>query len=833
MYGIITNLLLAGEHMISSFFSVQKYKLCAGLLAACLFCASGQIYGQTRIIKPDSKPFKKPALKFNTGKSGQAGTSYIISPDRSKHIDPTLSSKPATPKHSGSPAGINDIRFQLKKSEQEQSASDSKMDSGEIAINFEAVDLMSLVRYLSQETGRAFIINQPLKGDVTIISPITLSRDEALAMLESILQVRGYTAVPSGKMFKIVSLNEAKVAGTETRTSFEIDSLTEDDTLITQIVPLLRTSVKEAQAILANLLPRDCSMLVFPPSNTIVLTGRSVSIKRAFEVLKELEKGLLKPGLDIVPLKFSIAADLKNQLEKIISSGGVERDEIKGGVTFIADKRSNSLLVLTSPENFVRVRTLIDRLDSSTSDSRPELTHFFKLKFADETDTVTQLEEILGFGNSKQVKSASETAAIETTRLVPIKRTRQIMVTTRSEAIMKKIGQLLEHLDVPPTEDSSDIKVIRVVNAEAKVLADTLSRLVKQRNSNAGAISSKEKIDFVAEEHTNSVIMTGPPQLFAHYEKILKELDVMRAQILVEVLISEVSGNLTHSMGIEWNVFDFNSDKWRAFGGTNYDLRGQKPLGNSGFQIGLIKDAIDVAKLGDGDISELSKIKAMVKAYRNNSNFKILSAPQILTTDNEEAKLSVGEIVALPQGFTKDRDSGRFDLTNFKYEDVGIILGLTPRVNSKNLVSLKINQEIKKRQEENLYDFNVPVLTKRQMETTVTIPNHKTIVIGGLMKEDKTKVVEQVPILSKIPFIGEAFKNKKTVTQKTNLLVFITPHILSSPEEVVNFDRKQKEKPESFENKKKAALSKLEKRRKQMRERAKKAFEHLRKRTAN
>ena len=202
---------------------------------------------------------------------------------------------------------------------------------------------MSLVRYMSQETGRGFIINQPLQGDVTIISPVTLGKEEALAMLESILQVRGYTAVPSGKMFKIVALSDAKVAGTETRTPGELTSLSDDDTLITQIVPLERTSVEEASKILATLLPRDASMLLFPPSNTIVLTGRSVNIKRALEVLLELEKGLLRPGLDIVPLKYSAADDLKAQLEKIISGGGVERDTIKGGVNFIADKRSNSL----------------------------------------------------------------------------------------------------------------------------------------------------------------------------------------------------------------------------------------------------------------------------------------------------------------------------------------------------------------------------------------------------------------------------------------------------------------------------------------------------------
>jgi general secretion pathway protein D len=219
----------------------------------------------------------------------------------------------------------------------------------------------------------------------------------------------------------------------------------------------------------------------------------------------------------------------------------------------------------------------------------------------------------------------------------------------------------------------------------------------------------------------------------------------------------------------------------------------------------------------------------MVKAYQNNSNFKILSAPQILATDNEEANISVGEVVALPQGFTQDRDTGRFDLTNFKYEDVGIVLTLTPRVNSNELVTLKINQEIKKRQEENLYEFNVPVLTKRQMDTTISVPNHQTIVIGGLMREDKTKVVDRVPLLSNIPFIGEAFKNRRTITQKTNLLVFLTPHILSTPEELVKFDREraqvsEEKRIDEIQSKTDPVLSNEKKR---LREKARAAFDRL------
>ena len=660
-----------------------------------------------------------------------------------------------------------------------------------IAINFEGVEILSLLRYLSQETGKGFIIDEAVRGSITIISPVRLTREEALATLESILQVKGFTAIPSGRMYKIVPLAQAKVAGTETRMGAAPSGISADDTLVTQIIPLEKTSVDEAKNILAPLLPPDSSMLVFPPSNTLIVTGRSVNIRRALEVLVELEKGRLKPGLDIVPLQYAAAPELKTQLEQIIQAGGVLRDEIRGNVVFLADPRNNNLLVLSSPENFPAIRDLVGRLDTASADARPELTRVFQLRYGDEGEVSRQLQEMLGLGRPPAGGgTASETVAVESTRLVPIKRTRSIMVSTRSPEVLARVAELLTYLDRRLPVESSNVRVYRVRHADAKALAEILGHLAQTRNkgkAGAAAGDKPEEITFTADPHTNSILITGSPQLFAQYEPILAGLDVMRQQILVEVLIAEVSGNLTRNMGIEWGVIDPNKDGYRGFGGTNFGLKAQA-TGGSGFQIGLVKGGLDLDKLSDGNLGELSKIKALVRLYQNNANFNILSAPQLLTTDNEEAKITVGEVVALPQGFTKDRDSGRFDLTNFKYEDVGINLVITPRVNGNEMVTLKINQEVKKRQEENLYEFNVPVLTKRQMETTITIPDHETIVIGGLMREDKTVVEDRVPLLSNIPVLGHAFRNKRKTIQKTNLMVFMTPHILSTPEAVARFD---------------------------------------------
>ncbi|MFZ2960756.1 MAG: secretin N-terminal domain-containing protein [Candidatus Ozemobacteraceae bacterium] len=663
-----------------------------------------------------------------------------------------------------------------------------------VSINFEAVELMTLLRYLSQETGKGFILDQNLSGNVTIISPVHLSRKEALLTLESILQVKGYVAIPSGKMYKIVPMAQAKVAGTETRRGNELDQLGENDTLVTQIIPLRKTTVEEAKGVLAALLPPDAQMMSFTPSNTLIITGRSVNIKRAMEILNELEEGRVRPGLDLVTLRYSTATYMKGQLETLINNGGIARGELRGGVLFIPDTRNNVLMVVSAAENFPIVRKLVERLDVASGDTRPDIVKTYALRYADETETVKQLQEILAL--SKRVNeggpTASQTVAIDSTKLLAIKRTHSIMVSTRSPEILKRIEVLLVELDGKSIAEAGNVQIIRLTHADAKTLAETLNRLAQDRQKGkVQQVSQQQKSDtitFVAEPSTNSLIVIGLPQYFSEYRPIILSLDVMRPQILVEALIAEVSGNITKSLGIEGGILDAAGTNLRTFGNTNFGLR-QQALTTQGMQIGLVKDPLDLQKVKDGDFTEVSKIKALINLYQNNAKFNILSAPRILTTDNEEAKIMVGEVVALPQGFTKDQISGRYDLTNFKYEDVGINLTIKPRVNSSKMVTLVLDQEVKKRQEENLYQFNVPVLTKRQMKTTVTIPNHETIVIGGLVREDKTEVEDRIPFFSSIPLLGKAFRNKRHTVQKTNLLVFLTPHILSTPEEVVRFDQ--------------------------------------------
>ncbi|MBF0543290.1 MAG: hypothetical protein HQM08_02595 [Candidatus Riflebacteria bacterium] len=702
-----------------------------------------------------------------------------------------------------------------------------------ISINFEGVELMSLLRYLSQETGKGFIVDQGLTGNITIISPVRLSRTEALATLESILQVKGFAAIPSGKMYKIVPLAQAKVAGTETRRGNQLEGLSENDTLVTQIIPLSKTGVEEAKNLLTPLLPPDTSIMTYQPSNTLIITGRSINIKRAVEVMTELEKGRVKPGLEIIPIEFSNSAYIKAQLDSLLNVGGLGKGDLKGGIMLFPDPRTNALLVVSAHENMEFIKDLIKKLDKVSNDTRPEITKVIKLKYSDESETIKLVQEILGLGRKNSDSGggpvASETQAIETTRLLPIRRTKAILVITRSIDIVKRIEKLVRELDCRPPSESSGVQLINLKHADAKTVAETLNNLIqaraKNKTSNAPTTRS-DNINFVAVPANNALLVTGTSQLFAQYEPIIKSLDIMRPQIMVEALIAEVSGNLSDSLGIEWGVIDSQKSGLQGFGGTNFGIRSQAVTGQ-GFQIGLVNGPVDLANIGG--VAEYSKIKSLVSLYQNNSDFNILSAPTILSTDNEEAKIMVGEVVALPQGFSKDSISGRMDLTNFKYEDVGVNLTLTPRVNSASIVSLKIDSEVKKRQEENLYQFNVPILTKRKMTTTITLPNHKTIVIGGLVKEDASKVVDKIPFFANIPLIGNAFKNKRNTNQKTNLLVFLTPHILTTPDAVANFDSSKEshskdDRKEGADKKPGELKSKLEKKYESLKIRAKEVF---------
>jgi len=339
-----------------------------------------------------------------------------------------------------------------------------------------------------------------------------------------------------------------------------------------------------------------------------------------------------------------------------------------------------------------------------------------------------------------------------------------------------------------------EVHVYHLAFAEAEPMAELLKSIeyvpVEEKKATQGKdAASSEELPFnvVADKATNSLLITCPKWRWSFLQDVIKELDVVRPQVLVEVLIAEIDVSRARELGLDFNFMDTDSDEGTrpfAIGNADHleDFLSTSGVSN-GLNIGvLIGKTFDPGAAAAGDMSELSKIAVLIKALQNDSRANILSTPQLVTADNEEARISVGEQIQMPTGFNTAATSGLNSITNFSTEDLGVILEMTPRITRDDHVVLKINQTIKTRTKDTLFDFNIPVINKRELDTTITVKNNTTIVLGGLISDVETISETGIPGLSKLPLVGKLFRNRRVDKKKMNLMIFLTPHILRSEE---------------------------------------------------
>lgn len=363
-----------------------------------------------------------------------------------------------------------------------------------------------------------------------------------------------------------------------------------------------------------------------------------------------------------------------------------------------------------------------------------------------------------------------------------------------------KINLLIEMVNLLDTEipqTQSDIHIYRLENSNAESMAKTLSSLASsispKGDSNVprppgmteGLFS--ERFNIVANKETNSLIIVSAPQDYEKLENIIRELDVKREQVLVEALIVEVTLTDDQTLGFDWRVLIDTEYDTDVVASSNTGLMSESIAtgGLFGLTVGLLNGTIPT-------------VYAILNANKENTNFKILSTPEIVTIDNNEATISIGEQIPFLTSSRVD-ESGNV-IRTYDYKDIGIILKLTPHINKSGYITMNINQQVKKIVE-GTSTLENPSVFNREINSTVTVQNERTIVIGGLIRDDATTVERKVPILGDIPLLGLLFKRKTKQRVRTNLLIFITPHIVTDDAVMSTITEEKKKEQEDFEKK--------------------------------
>ncbi len=655
-------------------------------------------------------------------------------------------------------------------------------ESGLVQLDFQDVELSVVIETIARLTGRNFIFDDRVRGRVTIVSPTRINLEQAYAVFESVLQVKGFTTVTGpGGAIKVIPIREAKESAIETGASTVRPA--NRDRFITRLIPLQYIDAEAITNTLKPLVSKDASMVAYAPTNTIILTDSSSNIRRLLSILESIDVETYREELAVIHVRYADAATLAEQLGQIYGA----------------------------------------KVAQQTTPAR-------------------------GRARTRTQAQASDPAARQPPRILTDGRTNSIIVLA-SRQRLEDIRSFIARLDVPITGEGR-INVYYLKHADAEELSQTINNLIQglpqtpaggvtpgraqtQQALRAVVSELSEGVTVTADVGTNSLVIQGSREAYQTLTAVIEKLDIERPQVLVEALIMEVSignseqlgfngiarifgskgnftvGSLTDSRlgptlfgpvqlpgnGNGVDPTDPEAPADTTTGGQIGDLIGDiAAAAANAFVAGATYNTVSAVTDDDGNITGLSGslITGVIRASANLAGTNILSAPHVLTSDNEEAEIKIGSNIPIVTSRVQSaagQETGLATSQNIERRDIGVTLRVTPQITEGNSLRMEIFQEITALDVASSAITGDPQevgvsLSNRKIENTVVVADGETVVIGGLLGDEYRDVVSKVPWLGDIPFFGWLFKTTDRQLDKKNLLVFITPHIIRQPEEL-------------------------------------------------
>lgn len=583
-----------------------------------------------------------------------------------------------------------------------------------VTLDFRNVEIAEFVKTVSKITGRNFLIDQGIRGTVTILGPTAVPTSEVWRIFHSVLEVKGLAVTRVGSLYKIIQRREVKNANAPVY--FGRNSPGTTDEPVIQIVPMEYGGAEDAVNFLKNFVGKNGQVFSHNATNSLVIIDEAVNIDKMLRLLKEIDSPRQEEKIEFVSLQHLGAKEAIELLNGIMQADGKD----------------------------AKTRRSIARRGAAAA---PGADAGLRM-VADE-----RLNRVIMIGPAAEVTAAKD---------------------------------MLSELDKPVPTGNDLIRVYTLQYGVAEEMATTLNALLTGEASVKAAAGAKDaaakggKVQVVADKPNNALIFVADQADYQRALAVLKKLDVPRPQVYVEAAIVEVFLNNSG----DWSITGGFARDQRIMGEEGYVFGGQalggvSPLGVNLESLaslnGLFAGAIVTPQSGS-----LPPLGAILRAIRTNDNVNVLSTPHLLTSDNEEAEIIVGDNVPFLTGQTAT--SGGNVISSIDRRDVGITLRVTPTINDSNQVRLQIYQEISSvsAQAPSGLDVNQQglITRKRSAKTNVFVANGQTVAIGGLISEEDSNSESKVPILGDIPIIGWLFKSKKTQRRRTNLVIFMTPHIL-------------------------------------------------------
>ena len=630
-----------------------------------------------------------------------------------------------------------------------------------IRLDFKDEELMNIVKLFSDLLQKNFIIPENLgKAKINLLSPQKVTVREAYKTFLTLLAVNDFSVSEDGSytiITKEKNIPEMKIPfykGTEVPDLFK---------MVATIMKFEYVTATDIDKVLKLFRDKGATSVVFD-DKTLIVVDYAANIRKIMTLVKELDQPSEsdKAELYFIKLNHVLAADARKIIEDIF------KDFSKKG-----NKKGKN------------------------NDNTPSLGGVGKQGDANSSGKFPPRPPFPPSWGQDDSEGLSETYI----HIVADERSQQIIVLC-NKATYNLILQVVQNID-REVEGEGEIHVVKLQNAKAEDMLKTLNSLSKNKKASGSSKSNNKGTDVFegdvqisANESTNSLVVVSSLQDFRNLKKVVEKLDVKRKQVFVEAAILEVSidngleyGNAYSAMGYQVTVA---GEKVPLFFGKA--LSSPTP----GLVAGMVGASVDgTAGLpGLSLVDGIPSIGLILNAAQNDSTVNVVSTPHLLTTDNEEAEITVGETVPFPSGNILTSTTG--STITYTREDVALKLKIKPQINESGYMTLEINQEMTELGAQTDYGYKT---TKRQAKTKINAENEQTIVIGGLMKDTVTEGENKIPILGDIPVIGNLFKYKKINKTKVNLLLILTPHVVDSKEDFERILRKKMEEREEFARK--------------------------------
>ena len=649
----------------------------------------------------------------------------------------------------------------------------------EAVLNFVGADIESVVKAIGHYTGTSFLIDPRVKGTISLISEKPVSKAQAFQLLSSALRLQGYTVVASGPYTKIVPEADAKLQAGPIQSTPGRGSdggAVRGDQIATQVFRLNYESAVNMVPVLRPLISPNNTINANPGTNSLVITDYADNLRRLGRIIASLDTPAAA-DLDVLPIRHAIAGDVATMVNRLLETGtgGAQGAADSGRTSLLADSRTNSVIIRAPSEARARLaRSLVDKLDQPTA--MPGNVHVIYLKNAEAVKLAQTLRAVVASDPSASGLQGGGSGGNNSTPTNPAMNT-----SSNSAFGQNASGQ----------------------SGQGGLGQGSLGQS-SQNQASQGPLPTGGPGGFIqADPSTNSLIITASEAVYRNLRSVVDQLDARRAQVYIESLIVEVTASRAAEFGIQWaGISGDSNSNYRVGTITGFSKGGDNLISQAAAQVGAAANgsttgtAVPLQAPSNGlnagifrQIAGKLTLGAIARALETDGNANILSMPNLITLDNEEARIIVGQNVPFVTGqYTTQASGGAAGVNPFQTverKDIGLSLVVKPQVSEGGTVKMAIYQETSAIDATQANAAGL-ITTKRAIQTNVLVDNGEIIVLGGLIDDRSGNGTEKVPGLGDIPLVGNLFKYQTTKRDKTNLMVFLRPTLVRTTEQNMN-----------------------------------------------